>query len=568
MRFSKLFGRTLREAPADAELLSHQLALRAGLIRQLAAGIYSYLPLGWRVVRKIEGIMRQEMDAIGAQEMLMPVVNPAQIWRATGRYDAPAPGPALLRFQDRANHDMVLAMTHEEVVADLLRSEVSSYRQLPFAVYHIQTKFRDEPRPRGGLIRTREFTMKDAYSCHADSESLDTFYPPMRQAYENVFRRCRVRTVAVAADTGVMGGAVSHEYMVLSEMGEDTLILCPKCEYAANAERATFVKPEAPSVDPAPLRELATPDCKTIQQVADFVGVPTRQTLKVVLFGTSGDEVIMALIRGDLEVNQVKLANALGGAELQPATEDELLAAGIVPGYASPVGMPSLRVIADDSITSGGNFVAGANKHGYHYVNANYPRDFSVSVVTDIALAHAGAACPECHKPLETARGIELGHLFKLGTRYSEAVGATYLDQKGKAQPIVMGSYGIGSGRLLAAIIEENHDEHGIVWPAEVAPYQLHLLSIGADKAQVAGAADQLYHALQEAGYEVLYDDRAERAGVKFNDADLVGIPLHLTVSPKTLAQDGVELKERSAKERCLVPLPDLVSTLNQVLKA
>ncbi len=568
MRFSRLFGRTLREAPADAELVSHRLALRAGLIRQLAAGLYSYLPLGWRVVHKIEDIMRQEMDAIGAQEMLMPVVNPAEIWRATGRYDAPAPGPALLRFQDRAKHDMVLAMTHEEVVADLLHTEVSSYRQLPLVVYHIQTKFRDEPRARGGLIRAREFTMKDAYSCHADTESLDAFYPQIRQAYENIFRRCNVHAIAVAADTGVMGGAVSHEYMLVSEAGEDTLVMCPACGYAANAERATFAKPACPAADPAALSEVATPDCQTIQQVADFVGVQTRQTLKVVLFTTASGEVIIALIRGDLDVNAVKLANALDGAELQPASEQELLAAGIVPGYASPVGRSGLRVIADDSITCGGNFVAGANKRGYHFVNVNYPRDFAVTAITDIALAHAGDACSSCGSPLQTARGIELGHLFKLGTRYTEALGATFLDQEGHAHPIVMGSYGIGSGRLLAAIIEENHDDYGIVWPAEVAPYQLHLLSLSSDTTEVAEASDRLYSALQEAGYDVLYDDRAERAGVKFNDADLIGIPWRVTVSPKTLAQDSVEVKKRSAREHQLVPLQDLEAMLRQALES
>jgi prolyl-tRNA synthetase len=564
MRLSRLFGRTLRDAPADAELVSHRLALRAGLIRQLAAGIYSYLPLGWRVVHKIEDIMRQEMGAIGAQEMLMPVVNPAEIWRATGRYDAAAPGPALLRFQDRAKHDMVLAMTHEEVVADLLRTEVSSYRQLPLVVYHIQTKFRDEPRARGGLIRTREFTMKDAYSCHEDAESLDAFYPQMRRAYENIFRRCKVRTVAVAADTGVMGGAMSHEYMLLSEAGEDTLVMCPHCGYAANAERATFLKLTVPAVDPAPLQEMATPECKTIQQVADFVDVPTCQTLKAVLLTTASGEVIMALIRGDLEVNPVKLANALGGAELQPSSEEELLAAGIVPGYASPVGMPDLRVIADDSIACGGNFVAGANKPGYHFVNVNYPRDFAVETLTDIALAHAGDPCSACESPLETARGIELGHLFKLGTRYAEALGATYLDQEGQSHPIVMGSYGIGSGRLMAAIIEKNHDEYGIIWPAEVAPYQLHLLSIAADNAMVADAADRLYGSLEDAGHEVLYDDRAERAGVKFNDADLIGIPWRVTVSPKTLAQNSVEVKRRSGTERHMVALDELQAILQQ----
>ena len=566
MRFSKLLGRTLREAPADAELVSHQLALRAGLIRQLAAGIYSYLPLGWRVVRKIEDIIRQEMDSIGAQEMLMPVVNPAEIWRATGRYDAPAPGPALVRFQDRAKHDMVLAMTHEEVVADLLRTEVSSYRQLPLIVYHIQTKFRDEPRSRGGLIRTREFTMKDAYSCHADAESLDAFYPQMRQAYETIFRRCHVRAVAVAADTGVMGGAVSHEYMLLSEAGEDTLIMCPQCGYAANAERATFIKPTVAAADPAPLREVATPDCKTIQQVADFVNVPTQQTLKVVLFTTANHEVVMALIRGDLEVNTVKLANLIGGAELQPSTEEELLAAEIVPGYASPVGMSGLSVVADDSITCGANFVAGANKHGCHFTNVNYPRDFAVTTLADIAMARAGDGCSTCGSPLETGRGIELGHLFKLGTRYTEALGATYLDQDGQAHPIVMGSYGIGSGRLMAAIIEENHDEHGMVWPDEVAPHQLHLLSISADSPNVADAADRLYSSLQQAGYDVLYDDRGERAGVKFNDADLIGIPWRVTVSPKTLAQHSAELKNRSAREQHMVPLQELEATLQQFL--
>jgi prolyl-tRNA synthetase len=388
----------------------------------------------------------------------------------------------------------------------------------------------------------------------------------MRQAYENIFRRCNVRTVAVAADTGVMGGAASHEFMLLSEAGEDTLVMCPNCGYAANAERATFRKPTAPTADPAPLRELATPDCKTIQQVADFLGVPTQQTLKVVLFTTANHEVIMALIRGDLEVNPVKLANALGGAELQPSTEEELVAAGIVPGYASPVGRCGLHVAADEDITCGGNFVAGANKRGYHFINVNYPRDLTVSTLTDIALAHAGDLCSACGSPLETARGIELGHLFKLGTRYAEALGASYLDQEGQAHPVVMGSYGIGSGRLMAAIIEENHDEHGIIWPAEVAPYQLHLLSIAADSADVAESADRLYANLTDSGYEVLYDDRAERAGVKFNDADLIGIPWRATVSPKTLSLDSVELKKRSAEERHMVPLPDLEVMLRQAL--
>jgi prolyl-tRNA synthetase len=562
MRLSKLFGRTLREPPAEAELISHQLALRAGLIRQLAAGIYSYLPLGWRVLRNIERIMRQEMDAIGGQEMRMPVVNPASIWQATGRYDAPAPGPALLRFRDRAAHDMVLAMTHEEVVTDLLRTEISSYRQLPFMIYQIQTKFRDEPRARGGLIRTREFTMKDAYSCHRDIESLDEFYPLMHQAYVNMLRRCGLQTISVAADTGIMGGAMSHEFMLVSDVGEDTLIICSSCGYAANAERATFIKPPGTSEREAPLAEVATPSCKTIQDVADYVGVPTHQTLKVVLYTTESGEIVLALIRGDLEVNPVKLANALGGCELHASSEEELQAAGIVAGYASPVRLSGFRVIADDSITLGDNFVAGANKEGYHLKNVNYPRDFVVATVTDIALARAGDPCPQCHALLQTTRGIEVGHLFKLGTRYSEAVGATYLGRDGGARPVVMGSYGIGTGRLMAAIIEQNHDERGVIWPASIAPFRFHLLSLGTTQEAVVTAAEQLYHHLLEAGHQVLYDDRDERAGVKFNDADLIGIPWRLAVSRKTLAQESIEVKKRDESTPRLLPLSDLDAAL------
>ncbi|MBC7231851.1 MAG: proline--tRNA ligase [Chloroflexi bacterium] len=562
MRLSKLFGRTLREAPAEAELISHQLSLRAGLIRPLAAGIYSYLPLGWRVLRKIERIMREEMDAIGGQELHMPVVNPAEIWRATGRYDAPAPGPALVRFRDRTNHDLVLAMTHEEVVADLLRREITSYRQLPFMIYHIQTKFRDEARARGGLIRTREFTMKDAYSCHPDFDSLDEFYPQMYQAYVNIFRRCGIRALPVIADSGVMGGAMSHEFIVPCDAGEDTLVLCSHCGYAANAEKATFAKPAGIAEEERPPQKIATPGCITIADVATFVGVPTHQTLKALFYTTECGEIVMALIRGDLEANLVKLANALGGAELRPSTEAELRAAGIVPGYASPVSLSGFRVIADDSITMGSNFVAGANKEGYHLKNVNYPRDFTVTMITDIAMARPGDHCLQCNHPLQTMRGIEVGHLFKLGTRYSEALGATYLDRNGKERPIVMGSYGIGTGRLMAAIIEENHDEHGIIWPASVAPYQLHLLSLGATQPEVHSAAEQLYQHLLEMGYEVLYDDREESAGVKFNDADLIGIPWRITVSRKTLAQESVELKRRSESISRLVPLAELDSLL------
>jgi len=566
MRFSQLFGRTLREVPAEAELVSHQLLVRAAMIRQLAAGIYSYLPLGWRVLAKIEAIMRQEMDRIGGQEMLMPVVHPAEIWQATGRWQAPSPGPALARFRDRWGHDLVIAMTHEEVVADLLKSEVFSYRQLPFMVYHIQTKFRDEPRPRGGLIRVREFVMKDAYSCHPDQTSLDEFYPRMYEAYMRIFQRCHLEHVAVEADTGMMGGAVSHEFMAITNIGEDTLITCSGCSYSANIERAEFRKTEAGREPPREIQLVPTPGATTIEGVAAFLGVPTSQTIKAVFFTTPEGELIFAVIRGDLSVNEVKLSNVLGGVPLRPATEEELQAKGIVAGYASPVGLSGVRVVADDSLRTGTNFVAGANRPGYHYLNVNYPRDFQADIEADIAMAQEGLRCPRCESLLQEARGIELGHLFKLGTRYSAAVGATFLDQTGESRPIVMGSYGIGTGRLLAAIVEEHHDDKGIIWPPSVAPYQVHLVSLGLDNPDVRGAADALYAELQEAGLEVLYDDREESAGVKFNDADLIGIPLRLTVSPRNLKADVVEAKLRWQEERTLLPRASVVALSRDLL--
>lgn len=566
MRLSNWFGRTLREAPADAEMASHQLSLRAGLIRPLTAGIYSYLPMGWRVLKKIEHIMREEMDAIGGQDMSMPVVNPAEIWRATGRYDAPAPGPVLVRWKDRTDHDMVLAITHEEVVADLLRQEIHSYRQLPFMIYHIQIKFRDEVRSRGGLIRTREFTMKDAYSCHADQASIDEFYPKMYQAYVNIFTRCGVEVAAVAADSGVMGGTVSHEFMAISDSGEDVLITCPQCDYAANAEKATFVKTAGNDAPEEPVAPVATPDCKTIEAVAAYVGVPTSQTLKVVFYTNEHGQVIVAVIRGDLEVNVTKLCNALGGADLRPSTEEELRAAGIVAGYASPVGMTSSVVIADDSVTLGKNFVAGANRAGYHLKNVNYPRDFSATKVADIAQAHAGDRCVHCGGTLQSARGIEAGHLFKLGTKYSAAVGATFLDKDGQQKPIVMGSYGIGTGRLMAVIIERHHDDKGIIWPKEVAPFQVHMLSLGAGSAEVVEAADKLYQHLLAKKIEVLYDDREESAGVKFADADLIGIPWRIAVTRKTIAQSSVEIKGRTESAPYLVPMANLDAELEKLL--
>lgn len=566
MRLSTLFGRTLREVPSDAEVVSHQLCLRAGLIRQVAAGIYSYLPLGWRVLRKIEQILREEMDDVDGQEMAMPVVQPAELWKATGRYDAPAPGPALLRFKDRGDHEMVLGMTHEEVVTALAKQEIDSYRQLPFMVYQMQTKFRDEPRSRGGLIRVREFIMKDGYSFHADVASLDAYYPRIYQAYINIFKRCGVDAIPVEADSGIMGGSASHEFMVLSEMGEDTLIICQHCGYAANAEKAPFVKGEAPSDPEQPLTRVATPGTTTIQSVATLLGVAERQTLKAVFMSDPAGQVIFALIRGDLEVNPIKLSNLLGGVELHPSTSDELSTAGIVAGYASPVGLKGVRVIADDSLRSGSNFVAGANEKGYHLMNVNYPRDFAVDAIADIALVHSGDICTICGYPLEAKRGIEAGHVFKLGIKYSAKVGATFLDKEGNSKPMVMGCYGIGTGRLLACIVEQHHDERGIIWPVSVAPFQIHLVSLGTNNPAVVAAADALYQRLCRAGFDVLYDDRQESAGVKFNDADLIGIPVRLTISKRTIEGANVELKLRWDSDVQLVPQADLEQVLTKSL--
>lgn len=568
MRMSHRFGRTLREAPSEAVMPSHQLCVRAGLIRQLSQGIYSYLPMGWRVMQRIAAIIREEMDGIGGQELSMPIVHPAELWRASDRYDAPAPGPTLFRLTDRVNHEMVLAMTHEEAAADLARQEIHSYKQLPMMVYQIQTKLRDEARSRGGLVRVREFLMKDAYTFSANTKQLDAQYQDVYDAYLRIYARCGLDVIPVQAATGMMGGKMSHEFMVENPLGEDTLILCDACEYAANSETAHFDKGTIASPEPEPLEMVATPGTTTIQAVADYVGVGTDQTLKAVFMATPEGEVVFAVIRGDLEVSEAKLSAALGDVELAAATPEQLEARGLVAGYASPIGVEGVTVVADDSIRLGGNFVVGANKPGYHYRGANYPRDFEPDILTDIALARDGDRCPECGAHLRTVRGIEVGHVFKLGTRYSEALGANYLDREGRSHPVIMGSYGIGLGRLLACVIEQHHDEYGIIWPHEAAPYDVYLACLAKPGSDTAQAAEALYERLIAAGFEVLYDDRNERAGVKFNDADLLGVPLRLTVSTRTVSQEAVEFKLREESERQMLPLDGLEERLAALLAA
>jgi prolyl-tRNA synthetase len=572
MRMSKLFSQTLREAPADAEVASHQLLLRAGFIRQLAAGVFSYLPLARRAMTKIEGIIRQEMEAIGGQEITMPVVHPADLWKESGRwYQIDA---EMGRFVDRAGRDMVMAMTHEEVIADLVRKEVRSYRQLPLLLFHIQTKWRDDPRPRAGLIRVREFTMKDSYSLDADWEGLDRQYRAHYQAYFNIFRRCGLPVMAVKSDVGMMGGQMAHEFIYLTPVGEDTLMVCPECGFSANRQVAPFRK-ILPTAEAMKLVEkVATPGCKSIEELANFLGVAKSQTAKAVFLMATmaqGQETVerfvFAVVRGDMEVNETKLANVLKCRELRPATEDEIRAVGAEPGYASPVGSKGTLVVVDDAIPRSPNLVAGANQAGYHLRNVNYERDYRAEVVADIAAAQEGDGCPECGRALQAVRGVEVGNIFKLGTRYSDSLGCTFQDAEGQARPVIMGSYGIGVGRLLACVAEEYHDEFGLCWPVSVSPYQVHLVLLaGKGGTEVQETAEKLYVDLQAAGVEVLYDDRPESPGVKFNDADLIGLPIRLTVGERGLKSGGVEFKRRDQSERTVVALEQVVERVKKEL--
>lgn len=565
MRRTELFLETLRQAPADAEQAGYQLLLRGGFVQPLAAGIFSYLPVGQRVKDKVEKILREEMDAIGGQQVTMPVVHPAELWQESGRWYKI--GPELARFTSRGEREMVLAMTHEEVVADLLKRQIRSYRQLPVMLYQIQTKFRDEPRARGGLIRAREFTMKDGYSCHTDTEDLDRYYPRVHDAYLRIFRRCGIEPVVVQSDVGMMGGTMAHEFMDLLPIGEDQLLLCDACGYSANRQVAVFDKGTAEPENALPLAEIATPSTNTIAALARLLDVPESRTAKATFF-VGGDRLIFAVVRGDMEVNETKLANVAGVAELRPARVEELEGTGIVPGYASPIGVTGALVVVDDLVAASPNLVAGANRDGYHLRNTNYVRDYNADVVADVASAFEGAPCVGCGNPLRMVRGVEVGNIFKLGTDFSDALGAAFLDEQGVSHSIVMASYGIGVDRLIGCVAEGSRDERGLIWPAAIAPYAVYLVGLDLDDQDVRTAADRLYEALQEAGIEVLFDDRRERAGVKFNDADLLGIPLRVTISRRTLQSDAVEIKPRTASESVIVPRGRVIACVAEQLAA
>jgi prolyl-tRNA synthetase len=564
MRLSRSFGKTLREIPADADTVSHQLLLKSGMINQLTAGVYSFLPMGRRVLVKVQEIIRDESNRAGAQEVILPVLHPVEIWQKSGR--EATMGEILFHLKDRRGHQLVLGPTHEEIITDLVSHNVQSYRDLPLMLYQLQTKLRDEPRPRGGLLRVREFIMHDLYSYDVDEKGLDISYEKMRIAYTNIFSRCGLPALLVEADSGAIGGKDSFEFMLVAPSGEDEIIFCQSCKAAANIEKMISVKKKMEAEDPLPLEEVSTPGLTSIQQISQFLKVKPHHTLKAVLYSADG-EFILALIRGDLEINEIKLKKVLRCTDLRLATEGEVMAAGIVAGFVSPVGLKSgIRVIGDDSVVSGINFVAGGNKKDIHLKNVNYPRDFQTTVLQDIAKARSGDACPKCGATLSSTRGIEVGHIFKLGTLYSEKMGARFIDEDGVSKPIVMGTYGIGVGRLMAAAIEQSHDDKGIIWPLSIAPYQVHLTGLFMDNPKVVEAADSLYKEMEAQGIEVLFDDRLETAGVKFNDADLIGIPLRVTISPRTLEGNNVEFKRRTEKKAQIMPLAGIVDYLKDLI--
>lgn len=563
MKTSQLLIPTLREDPGEAETVSHRLMLRAGLIRKTAAGIYTYLPLGLRVIRKIEQIIREEMNRAGAQELLMPIASPAELWKETGRWDYY--GKELLRFKDRHERDFCLGPTHEEVITDLFRREVRSYRQLPLNFYQIQTKFRDEIRPRFGLMRGREFIMKDAYSFDTDDAGAKISYQKMYDAYTRIFTRCGLTFRAVEADTGLIGGDVSHEFMVLAETGEATVVYSDQGSYAANLERAEVLPPSG--IDDAPLLPLTpatTPQCRTVEEVTAFLKIASRQLVKTLLYKADKDTVGV-LVRGDHEINEVKLARLLRVTEVQLADPDTVLRLTSAPvGFAGPIGLRGVRILADNAVHGMRNVVVGANQADTHYVNANWDRDFTVDQFADLRNAQAGDPSPRGPGALTLAKGIEVGQVFLLGTKYSKSMNATILDDLGKERLAIMGCYGIGVGRTAAAAIEQNHDDKGIIWPIPIAPFHVHLLPVS-QSAKTADVAARLYADLSAGGFEVLWDDRDDRAGVKFNDADLIGAPFQIVIGDKGLADGVVELKVRRSGTKSRIAPTDVVAQLRRL---
>jgi len=556
MRMSKLYLPTLKEDPAEADVVSHKLMLRAGMMRKHSSGIYSYLPLGYKVIKNIEKITRKHMDNSEAQEVLLPIMQTSEIWKDSKRWDKF--GPLMIKFNDRKSREYCLGPTHEEVVTDLVRDEVRSYKDLPLNLYQIQTKVRDEIRPRFGVMRGREFIMKDAYSLDIDYQGLDKSYQAMYDAYERIFAECGLEAVAVEADTGAMGGKDSHEFMVLADSGEDEVAFCSSCDYAANVERATSKKTEIDFEVEAEAEKIHTPEIKTISELEEYLEVPAAKMIKAVAVVADG-EAVLALVSGEDELNEIKLTNYLQANELRAAEDEEFAELfSSVPGFIGPVELDGVRIIADQRLKNMSGAVVGANEKDYHLKNVKANRDFEVEAFTDLRSVRGGERCPKCDQgKLNIKDGIEVGHIFKLGTKYSENMGANYLDENGKAQPIVMGSYGIGITRLVAAAIEQNNDQYGIKWPKAIAPYQIIILPLGNDEI-VQEKSEEIYQNLKAEGWEVLIDDRNERAGVKFNDSELIGIPLRLTIGSRSLENGVVEAMIRENNEKMEIELENL----------
>jgi prolyl-tRNA synthetase len=566
MKLSQFFLPTTREVPAEAEIVSHRLMLRAGMIRRLAAGIYSLLPFGLRAVQKLEKIIREEMNRSGAQEVFLPALQPAEIWQESGRWEIY--GKELVRLSDRHQRKFCLGPTHEEVVTGLVANEVRSYRQLPLNLYQIQTKFRDEIRPRFGVMRSREFGMKDAYSFDRDEAGAEESYRKMFEAYSVVFQRCGLQFKAVEADSGPIGGSFSHEFVVLADTGEDAVVNCPGCGYAANTEKAELPPPEKDGSEPLPMEKVETPGMKSVEEVSGFLKVQPSNLVKTLLYHADGGYVAV-LIRGDHQLNEVKLNNYLNSSNLRTAGPEEILElTGAPVGFSGPVGLTGTRVLVDQHVVGLSNFVTGANEEDAHLINVNPMRDFSVEEIADFKQAETGDSCPRCRVPMIMTRGIEVGHVFKLGTKYSESMGARYLDEGGKEQYMVMGCYGIGVGRTVAACIEQNHDEKGIVWPLSLSPFTVTILSLKMDDPQTASVSENLYRTLGERGWDVLWDDRDERPGVKFKDADLIGIPLRITVGPRSLAGEKVEAEIRRTGEVMEINLAEAPEAIEQLLES
>ncbi|MBU8902334.1 MAG: proline--tRNA ligase [Victivallales bacterium] len=570
MKMSKMLGRRIKEDPKDAKTVSHKFLIRGGYARMVSAGIYSLLPVGKRIVDKIEALIRDEMNKIDGQEILMPVVLPAELWEESGRYESV--GQELLRFQDRNGKKMLLAMTHEEAICHLVRTELSSYKQLPAMAYQIQTKYRDEARPRAGLIRVREFTMKDGYSFHISQECLDEYYKKAHQAYVNIFRRVGMNDVlSIESNSGMMGGKISHEFMAVSENGEDTIFISPDGTYRANREIATaawkFEKEAALEME-----KVHTPNAKTIEEVAEFLGIEAKNTGKAVFYQNDvSGELVFAVIRGDFDVNESKLQNIALASGLSFASDEAIRAAGCEPGFASPLSIDAskVKIVVDLSVLESSNLVVGANEADYHYKNFNFERDMTNTkdiIIADIATVRAGDPCPVTGEPLLEKRGIEVGNIFQLGTKYTDAMNCNVLDQNGKAKSLIMGCYGIGVGRTMASVIEQSNDNYGPIWPITIAPFQVQLCALNPKKENVAEVSDKIYTDLTAAGIEVLYDDRGEKAGFMFNDADLLGIPLRLVVSPKTVCDGQVEFKRRGIREGDLLEVADVVEAMKQLI--